>query len=184
MMLFITMFLEFFKIGLFSVGGGLATLPFLFELTRKYDWFTAEELTSMIAVSESSPGPIGVNMATYSGVTTGGIFCGISTTLGLIAPSIIVILIISYFLEKFKENKVVKSLFYGLRAAVTGLLTVSVLTIFKQNFFVKSAENLWMMLDYRKILLFGALVFLSMKFKKHPVLYIIIGAVCGILLGF
>ncbi len=184
MMLFTTMFLEFFKVGLFSVGGGLATLPFLFDLTRKYDWFTAEELTNMIAVSESSPGPIGVNMATYAGVTTGGVFCGIFTTLGLIAPSIIIILIISYFFEKFKENKIVKSLFYGLRAAVTGLLTVSVLTIFKQNFLVQDAENLWMMLDYRKIVLFGVLVFLSMKFKKHPALYIIIGAVCGILLGF
>ena len=184
MMLFITMFLEFFKIGLFSVGGGLATLPFLFGLTKKYDWFTPEELTNMIAVSESSPGPIGVNMATYAGVTAGGVFCGISTTLGLIAPSIIVILIISYFLEKFKENKIVKNLFYGLRAAVTGLLTVSILTIFKQNFLIQGVENVWMMFDYKKIVLFGVIVFLSMKFKKHPAFYILIGAVCGILLGF
>ncbi|MBQ9757301.1 MAG: chromate transporter [Clostridia bacterium] len=183
-MLYITMFLEFFKVGLFSIGGGLATLPFLFDLTRKYDWFTAEELTNMIAVSESSPGPIGVNMATYAGVTTGGVIGGVISTLGLIIPSIIVILVISYFLEKFKENKTVKSLFYGLRAAVTGLLTLSVLTIFKQNFLTENAGSLFEMIDFKKLILFALLVFASLKFKKHPIVYIIAGAVCGILLGF
>ncbi len=183
-MLYVTMFLEFFKIGLFSIGGGLATLPFLFELTEKYNWFTAEELTNMIAISESSPGPIGVNMATYVGYTSGGIFGGILTTLALVLPSLIIIMIVSYILEKFKENKYVKYLFYGLRASVAGLLLLSVLNVFVQNFAVVGAESWWQMIDYKKLILFGVLVFLVFKWKKHPLLYISIGAVMGIILNF
>ena len=171
-MLYITMFLEFFKIGLFSIGGGLATLPFLFELT------------DMIAVSEASPGPIGVNMATYVGYTVGGIWGGILVTLALILPSIIVILIVSSILQKFKENKLVKDMFYGLRAAVAGLLAVSVLSVFAQNFVISGAESLWGIIDYKKLGLFAVLVFMVFKFKKHPILYIAIGATVGALLGF
>lgn len=189
MPLFVLMFIEFFKVGLFSIGGGLATLPFLFELAEKYNWFTAEELTNMIAVSESSPGPIGVNMATYVGNTigselngvAGGIFGGILTTLALILPSIIVILIVSTILEKFKENKIVKDLFYGLRAAVAGLLALSVANVFIQNFSVSGATEILKMIDYKKIVLFAVLTFMVFKFKKHPLVYILIGAVAGII---
>ncbi len=184
MRIYVTLFLEFFKIGLFSIGGGLATLPFLFELTQKYDWFTAEELTNMIAVSEASPGPIGVNMATYVGYTTGGLWGGILVTLALVLPSVIVILIVSSILQKFKENNLVKDLFYGLRAAVAGLLTVSVLSVFAQNFIVTGAESLLTIIDYKKLCLFVILVFMVFKFKKHPILYIAIGAATGALLGF
>ncbi len=180
-MLYITMFIEFFKVGLFAVGGGLATLPFLFELADKYNWFTAEELTNMIAVSESSPGPIGVNMATYVGYTSGGIWGGILTTIALVLPSIIVILIVSMVLEKFKENKYVKYLFYGLRASVAGLLFLSVMNVFIQNFTIAGAEEIWNMIDYKKIALFAVLVFMVFKLKKHPLLYISIGAVAGII---
>lgn len=180
-MLYITMFIEFFKVGLFSVGGGLATLPFLFEMADNYNWFTAEELTNMIAVSESSPGPIGVNMATYVGYTTGGIWGGILTTLALVMPSIIVILIVSYVLEKFKENKYVKYLFYGLRAAVSGLLFLSVMNVFIQNFAVVGAEGTGNLINYKKVVLFAVLVFMAFKLKKHPLLYISIGAAAGIL---
>ncbi len=180
-MLYVTMFMEFFKIGLFSVGGGLATLPFLFELADKYNWFTAEELTNMIAVSESSPGPIGVNMATYVGFTTGGIWGGIFTTLALVMPSIIIILIVSYILEKFKENKYVKYLFYSLRAAVVGLLFLSVINVFIQNFIISGAESILNLIDYKKVILFAVLVFMVFKLKKHPLLYISIGALAGVL---
>ncbi len=183
-MVYLTMFLEFFKVGLFSVGGGLATLPFLFELTEKYDWFTAEELTNMIAVSESSPGPIGVNMATYVGNTINGVVGGILTTIALVLPSIIVILIVASILQRFKENKTVKHLFYGLRAAVAGLLLCSVLSVFAQNFVVSGVGSVFEMIDYKKFLLFVTLVFMVFKFKKHPIVYIMIGAVSGILLNF
>ena len=182
-MLFL-MFIEFFKVGLFAVGGGLATLPFLFELANKYNWFTAEELTNMIAVSESSPGPIGVNMATYVGYTTNGIWGGVCATLALVLPSIIIILIVSMILQKFKENKYVKYLFYGLRAAVAGLSFLSVMNIFIQNFAVIGATNIWYMIDYKKVALFAVLVFMVFKLKKHPLLYISIGAATGILFNF
>lgn len=177
------LFFEMFKVGLFSVGGGLATLPFLYELTEKYAWFTAEELTNMIAVSESSPGPIGVNMATYVGFKTGGVLGGIFSTLALVTPSIIVILIISGILQKFKESLLVKNLFYGLRAAVSGLLAVSVLNVFKDTFLIPGAESLFAMIDVKKIILFAALVFAVFKFKKHPLLYIGTGALAGIIFG-
>ncbi len=183
-MIYLTMFFEFFKIGLFSIGGGLATLPFLFEMAEKYSWFTTEELTNMIAVSESTPGPIGVNIATYVGYTAGGVGTGIMATLSLVLPSIIVILIVSAILEKFKENKLVKNLFYGLRAAVVGLLLLSVLSIFAQNFLTGETETWMAMIDFSKLGLFAVLLFMVFKLKKHPLLYMAVGAAFGILLGF
>ncbi len=179
MSMYILMFAEFFKIGLFSVGGGLATLPFLFELTEKYKWFTSQELTNMIAVSESSPGPIGVNMATYVGFASGGILGAAITTLALVLPSIIIILIISKILDKFKGSQLVENIFSGLRPAVVGLLAVSVLSVYAQNF-LSGAADIWTFLNYKKIALYLALVFGIFKFKKHPILYIALGALAGI----
>ena len=173
-MQYLTLMFEFFKIGLFSVGGGLATLPFLFELSEKYNWFTASELTNMIAVSESTPGPIGVNMATYVGNTVGGVLGGITTTLSLVAPSLIVIYIIAGFLNKFRDNIYVKDLFYGLRAAVAGLIGSAVVLVLLQTMINARA------LDTTKFLLFVILTVCVLKFKKHPIVYIAAGAVAGI----
>ncbi|MBQ1999797.1 MAG: chromate transporter, partial [Spirochaetales bacterium] len=107
MKLLLLLYLEFFKVGLFSIGGGLATIPFLQELSIKYGWFDQKLFTDMIAISESTPGPIGVNMATYVGYHTAGIPGGIISTLGLISPSIIIILLIACLLTQFKENRYV-----------------------------------------------------------------------------
>ena len=185
MNIFLLLFLEFFKTGLFSIGGGLATLPFLFQMAEKYGWFTTEQLTNMIAVSESTPGPIGINIATYVGFTTEhlGVPGAIFATLSLVLPSILVILIIAGFLEKFKENKTVKTVFYGLRAAVAGLLAVSFLTVLKTTFLIPEAQTLLQMLNFKKLALFAVLLFLVLKFKKHPILYIAIGAAAGVLLA-
>ena len=185
MNIFLLLFIEFFKTGLFSIGGGLATLPFLFQMAEKYGWFTTEQLTNMIAVSESTPGPIGINIATYVGFTTHslGVPGAIFATLSLVLPSVIVILIIAGFLEKFKENKIVKNVFYGLRAAVVGLLAVSFLTVLKTTFVIPGAAELLHMVDYRKVILFAVLLFLVLKFKKHPILYVGIGALAGIVLS-
>ncbi len=182
-MIYLAMIYEFFKVGLFSVGGGLATLPFLFDISERYPWFTADELTNMIAVSESTPGPIGVNMATYAGFKAAGVLGGITTTLSLVTPSIIVILIIAGILQKFKDSLLVKDIFYGLRAAVAGLIAVSVVSVLMQNLVVPNADSIMQMIDWRKVVLFGLLVFGVFKFKKHPLLYIGIGAVSGVLLG-
>jgi len=128
-MIYLQLFWEFFKTGLFAVGGGLATLPFLYDLSDKTGWFTHGELTNMIAVGESTPGPIGVNVATYVGFTTAGVPGGIIATFGLVLPSLIIILIIAGFLKAFRENKLVDSAFYGLRAASTAMVCASGLTV-------------------------------------------------------
>ena len=173
---------EFFKTGLFSVGGGLATLPFLFEMSQNHpDWFTVEDLTNMVAVAESTPGPIGVNMATYVGSAVAGIPGGILATLSLILPSIIVILIIARILAKFSESKLVKDIFYGLRPAVVGMLFASVLSVVESSLF---GGNFLNGADWRYIALFAVLAFGVFKFKKHPILYIGIGAVVGMILKF
>ncbi|HIW94158.1 MAG TPA: chromate transporter, partial [Candidatus Flavonifractor merdipullorum] len=121
-MMLLQLFLEFFRVGLFSVGGGLATIPFLTDLGNRTAWFTQAELANMIAVSESTPGPMGVNMASYVGFETAGPVGCVVATLGLVTPSIIVILIIARFLQKFRSSKTVDGVFYGLRPASTALI--------------------------------------------------------------
>jgi len=173
---------EFFKTGLFSIGGGLATLPFLFDMSAKYPhWFSVEDLTKMVAVAESTPGPIGVNMSTYVGATVCGVLGGIVATISLILPSVIVILIIARILEKFSENKLVKDVFYGLRPAVVGMLFASVLSVFESALF---GGNFFNGVDWRYLGLFAVIVFGIFKFKKHPILFIGIGAAVGIIFGF
>ena len=117
MNLFVLLFLEFFKTGLFAVGGGLATLPFLIQLTYRYDWFTQSMLADMVAVSQSTPGPMGINMATYAGFTTAGVPGALVSTFGIVLPSLIIIIIVAKFLEKFNDNVYVNSVFQGLRPA-------------------------------------------------------------------
>src|SRR5690554_1960609 len=121
-MIYLILYLEFFKIGLFSLGGGLATLPFLQELIVKYGWISNEELLNMIAVSESTPGPIGVNTATFVGFNTANIFGGVVATMGLVTPSIIIITVIAHYFSKFNEHPNVVGAFLGIRPAVTGLI--------------------------------------------------------------
>ena len=191
-MTFIHLFFEFFKTGLFAVGGGLATIPFLVDIANRYDWFTQSELTNMIAISESTPGPIGVNMATYAGYRAGymeggpllGILGGITATLSLVLPSIIVILIIAKFLEKFKENKIVNDVFYSLRPAVIGLLAISLLRVALPIFFSFSGTTFLEVVHIKELVLFALLLFGVFKFKKHPIIYIGIGALVGIIFKF
>lgn len=191
-MIFLHLFIEFFKAGLFAIGGGLATIPFLQDIARKYEWFTEAELTDMIAISESTPGPIGVNMATYAGYRAGfseggvllGILGGLTATLSLILPSIIVILIIAGFLQKFKENKIVKNTFYVLRPAVIGMLAVTLIGVAFPIFINISGTAFLEIVNLKAIVLFALILFGVLKFKKHPILYIGIGALAGILFSF
>lgn len=180
-MTLITLCWEFFKTGLFSIGGGLATLPFLFSIGERYGWYTISDLTNMVAVAESTPGPIGVNMSTYVGTTISGISGGVLATLSLVLPSLIVILLAARFLEKFSENKLVKDVFYGLRPAVVGMLFASVLSVFESALF---KGNFLSGVDFRQLVLFIVLVFSIFKFKKHPILFIGIGAIVGMIFGF
>ena len=182
MLTLITLCWEFFKTGLFSIGGGLATLPFLFKISQNYpDWYTVSELTNMVAVSESTPGPIGVNMATYTGALVIGPVAGIMSTLSLVFPSVVVIILVAKVLQKFNENKLVKDIFYGLRPAVVGMLVSSILTVFESSMFKGDFMSGF---DIRYWGLFAVLLFGLYKFKKHPIVYIGIGAVVGMILGF
>ena len=147
-MIYLRLFYEFFKTGLFAVGGGMATIPFLYNMADATGWFTRMDVDNMIAVGESTPGPIGVNMATYVGYLTGmsegglpfALLGAVVATLGLITPSIIVILIIASFLKSFRNNRYVESTFYGLRPASTGLIAAAGLSVAMANlFYMESA---------------------------------------------
>lgn len=187
-MIFITLFLEFFKIGLFSVGGGLATIPFLYELAAKYNWFDEKMLMDMIAVSQSTPGAIGVNMATFAGFRSSGILGGIIATIGLVTPSIIVIIIVAHFLNKFKESATVESIFYGLRPAVASLIAAAGYQVFKISILTLDKFNLTHKLidiiNIKSTILLFVLLFAITKFKKHPIVYIVSAALIGIIFKF
>lgn len=187
MSVLLTLYLEFFKVGLFSVGGGLATIPFLYDLTTRYGWFTSGDVADMIAISESTPGPIGVNMATYAGYQACGVWGGIVATLGLISPAIIVIFVVAKILNAFKENKYVKSAFYGLRPASMGLIAaagwgVVKIALLDVEKFAKTASAADLFV-FKGIILAAALFVLQKLFKKlHPIFLIVIAAAAGIIL--
>ncbi len=193
-MTFLALFLEFFKTGLFSVGGGLATIPFLQELAvnESYGWFSLGQLSDMIAVSESTPGPIGVNMATYAGYNAGfqldgigtGILGGIIATLGIVCPAIIIICIISKFLEKFRSNKFVNYAFYGIRPAVAGLITGAMTSVFVAAIFLFRENGAISGVNITASIAFIVLTALCAVFKKlHPIVFIVAGALIGIIFG-
>ncbi len=183
----VILFAEFFKTGLFAVGGGLATLPFLYKMAENHTWFTAAELADMIAVAESTPGPIGVNMATYAGIGSGGIIGGIIATAGLVIPSVIVILIVAKMLDKFNSSKTVKNAFEGLRPAVIGLIAaagVELMRVTLLSIADYAAEGFIGIFNIKAIILFVLILAAVLKFKKlHPILFIGIGALCGIIFG-
>ena len=194
MMLYLKLFWEFFKAGLFAIGGGMATVPFLQEISRKTGWYTAGDLADMIAVSESTPGPIGVNMATYVGYTTvhnhygpiAGIFGGILSTVGLVLPSVIIILIVARFLEKFRENRYVNAAMYGLRAASVALISSAGISIVMIAVFQINSIEEWKaaVIDYRCFVLAVLVLIMTRWVPKikdlHPIIFIIASAVIGI----
>jgi len=181
----VLLFLEFMKIGLIAVGGGPATLPYLMELTEKYDWYTMEDLTNMIAVSESTPGPLGLNMATYAGFKTLGTFGGIVSTAGLVIPSIIIICLIAKFLEDFNENKFVKGAFAAIRPAVCSIIAASVYTVCKVSMF-SYQDGVYEPIP--KILVLCVIVFVLLQVKKlqklHPAFWLLAAAIIGIVFRF
>ena len=192
MMLYLRLFWEFFKTGLFAVGGGMATLPFLYSMSDTTGWFTHAQLADMIAVSESTPGPIGVNMATYVGFTAAGIPGAVIATLGLITPSIIIILIIARVLAAFRQNKYVDAAFYGLRPCSVGLIAAAGLLVVKIALFdVDLFRQTGVLLDLFnwKAILLAAVLFVLTRYVKplkklHPVFFILGSAAIGALFAF
>ena len=186
-MVFLRLFYEFFKTGLFSVGGGLATLPFLYEMSGNTGWFSTADIANMIAVSESTPGPIGINMSTYAGFTTGGVLGGVIASIGLSVPSVIIILIIAKFLEKFRNNRFVEGAFYGLRPASIAMITAAGLNVARValvNMDALAAGNYGEFFLWKAILLGVAIFIGQRKLKWSPVIFIGIAAVVGIVFQF
>jgi len=199
-MTYLTLYWEFFKTGLFAVGGGLATLPFLKEIGESTGWYTYGELMNMLAVSESTPGPIGINMATYVGYTVGGIPGAVIATLGEVTPSIIVIVAIAAILKSFRDNRYVNMAFYGLRPASTGLIgSACIAVVFEvlTSIEVLSTDGVLLnrfqldggsLINWQGVILAAVLIFLMNFVKKvkdwHPIVFIAFSAVVGIVFRF
>ena len=188
-MIFFRLFFEFFKTGLFSIGGGMATIPFLQHMGESTGWFTNQDLTTMIAVSESTPGPLGVNMATYVGYETGGVLGALIATLGVITPGIIVILIIASFLGKFRNNRHVEAVFAGLRPASVALIVSAGISVASSVYFTASAlaPDSFPSIKWPSVAL-TAVGFVLMQWtplkKLHPIAFIAAAAVIGIIFQF
>ena len=189
-MILLRLFLEFCRVGLFSVGGGLATIPFLTDLGERTGWFTSGQLADMIAISESTPGPMGVNMATYVGFATAGVPGGIIATLGLIFPSVVIILVIAGFLQKFRQSKAVDGVFYGLRAASAALITAALLQVAKialmfHETLVPEYGVIAVDVFYWPAIILAVVVFVLVKFtpakKLHPICFIALAALAGVI---
>ena len=192
MMLFLRLYYEFFKTGLFAVGGGMATIPFLNQMADSTGWFTYDDLANMIAVGESTPGPIGVNMATYvgfvSGMNAGGtpqaLLGAVVATLGLITPSFIVILIVAAMLKSFRDNRYVNHAFYGLRPASTGLIAAAGLSVVVSNLFDTGVGLTLAAVNWKGWVLAITLWLLTNKVRQtkklHPIVFIGLSAVAGI----
>ncbi len=198
-MIYLELFWRFFLTGLFSVGGGMATIPFLQDMAQVTHWFNAAQLADMIAVAESTPGPMGVNTATYVGYTVGvplygipgGILGAVIATLGLVTPSVIVILLVALFLQRFRKNRYVDAAFYGLRPASVGLIAAAGVSIVLLSFFQVSdiySVIQGVRLDVRHLLLAAVVLALTrwvpQTKKLHPIWMILLSAIVGIVFGF
>ena len=208
MSVYLRLFWEFFKTGLFAVGGGMATLPFLHDIGESTGWYTQADLMNMLAVSESTPGPIGINMATYVGFTVGSSHDGTAgavlgalvATLGEVTPSIVVILIVAAMLKKFRDSRYVNNAFYGLRPASTGLIGAAcvavVLEVLTHVVSLGTSEGGIVnhyalegsLFDWRGLALAAVLLVLTNWVKPtkklHPIVFILLSAVVGVAFHF
>lgn len=196
-MILCKLFWEFCKTGLFAIGGGMATVPFLREIADKTGWFTAGQLADMIAVSESTPGPLGVNMATYVGYTVGstqlgspwmGIVGAVTATLGLIFPSIVIVLCISFFLKRFRTSTLVDAALYGLRPASVALISAAGVEIVlfailrvDSVYQIGAAQLSWKSVALAAGVYAGTNLIPKLK-KLHPIWFILLSAIAGIVL--
>lgn len=194
-MILIKLFLTFFKIGAFTFGGGYAMLPLIQEAVLTNGWLRSQELIDFIAVSESTPGPFAINIATYVGTHLGtiefesfwgGIIGAVCATTGVVLPSFIIILIVAHFFEKFKESRTVKGCMSGLKPAVVGMIASAVLSVghtalFPDGFSAAEVSDYAFICSIITVLVSAVMVF---KIKLHPILVILIAAAMGIASGY
>ncbi len=170
-MIYLNLCLEFFKIGLFSFGGGYATIPFLYHISTTYNWYSLSELTQMVAIASITPGPVGINVATYAGLKSAGILGAFIATASEMLPSLILVIIVSKLLKKFSDNFYVKSAIKTLKPICCALLTSVAIGLLKPE-----------IRDIKAMILLAFLIIFSWKSKKDPLFYILIAATIGILL--
>lgn len=191
-MILLQLFYEFLKIGMFAVGGGMATLPFLYNLADKTGWFTQAQVADMLAVSESTPGPVGINMATYVGYTTAGLLGALAATIGVIIPGVVLVILIRAVLDKMRSNRYVDGAFYGLRPASTALiaaagLLVADVSLLHMDLFRQSGRVLDL-IDLKSVILAVVLLIFTRWVKPtkklHPIVFIAASAVVGIAFSF
>ena len=172
-MIYLLLVIEYFKTGLFSFGGGYATIPFLYHISETYGWYSSKQLSDMIAVASITPGPVGVNVATYSGFTTAGILGAFIATSAVVLPSLIFVIAVAKLLAKFRENRHVQAAIYALKPAGCGLLAAIAVNLFRENI-----TQIW------AYILFALLLIMSIKVKKEPLIYLGLAAIAGLFTGF
>ena len=189
---YLLLYVEFFKIGVFAVGGGLATLPFLFLMAngrstfiRHTGWMDTEQLGNFLAVAQCSPGAIGVNICAQTGFLYGGVLGAIVAVLGLISPAVIIISVIARALQSIKNNKTSIAVFSGLRPAAAGLLTAAGFGVWRLALYNDAAGSVpWHeLIRWRECVICLALFFLVVKLKGRPIVYVALGAIAGMVLG-
>ena len=175
------LYIEFVKIGAFAVGGGLATLPFLFEIASRGEWLSPEMIGNYLAIAQSAPGPVGVNLAAQAGFQYAGVTGSALAVLGLISPAILIVIFVARILQSFRENKTVAAVFTGLRPAAAGLLAAAGFGVWKLTLYAPAA--VWYRaLRWKECALFILIFAGILRFKKHPLCYVVIAGLAGILL--
>lgn len=178
----ILLFFEFIKVGLFTFGGGYASLPFLYSIVETYGWFSLDELTQMIAISGITPGPIGLNMATFAGFKTLGIFGALISSFALILPMIIITSLVFRVYLKFAQNKIVKSILYVLRPTSCALIAGVGVRLFYD--LILKNDLSFLNIDYFGLGLVIFLFLLTFKLPRDPLFYMAIAAIVGVIVKF
>jgi len=187
-MIYLLLFWEFLKVGVFAIGGGMMTLPFLYDISDRLAWFDRADIVNIVAVSVAAPGPIGINMVTYAGYHVAGIAGGLIAALSLALPAIIITLIVAGFLSKFSENRYVQWVFYGLQPAIVGLVASVCIDLLKISVVpadrFKASGYLGDLINIKALILFAVLYFAISRYKRHPFFYIAAAAIVGMIFGF
>ncbi len=186
MKIYLLLSLEFFKIGLFSFGGGYATLPFLYHLSSEYHWYSIKELVQMLGVAAVTPGPIGINMATYAGFETAGFLGASIATVSVILPSLIIVIAVSKLLKNFKDNFYVQSALFGLRPAACAMIAAVGFKLFKDSVMtfdkIPPTMNIFEFFDLKAVVLFVVLLIFAIKSKKDPIIHLFLSAFAGVMI--
>ncbi len=181
-MIYLQLIWTFFRIGMLGFGGGYVIIPLLSSEITRNQWLSAQEFADIVAVSQMTPGPIGINAATFIGIRTAGFIGGLSATIGMILPSLILVVITAHMMSKFKESSVVQSILKGIRPAVIGLIAFAVVFFASMSVFSGSFTEGSFSVNIRGLIIFSVILVLTRKWNIHPILAILISAVLGLLL--